>query len=1093
MNRETIFALQYELIQRAIEVPDVNQQLVFLLARLQTIFKANCALYLKRDTDKSMQLVLNAVVDDEVLKAHLGEVMNLPEEFDGLEDGGSVIVGPQCGTILLDNRYKYAVLFPLGSVGCVVLLAHQIISYDVDECAITAFESMGGVLTLLDVHSRERDSSNSAEQSLSEAQHQSELANAAKSEFLTRMSHELRTPLNAILGFTQLFEFDDNLTQLQLDNIKEIERAGYLMLELVSEVLDLAKIESGRIEISKGKVLLSSVLDECRSLVLNQASQRHIHLSINENCQQLYVQADQIRLKQVLINLLSNAVKYNRPGGQVKVECVGLSATRCRILISDSGAGIPPEKMKELFQPFNRLGVESAGVEGTGMGLVITKKLVELMGGIVGVESEQGVGTTFWFELQAEPTSPRVVPDTPLIESPGKSQELHILVVEDNPVNQDLLRQQLKLLGHRSDVVPHGRAALEIWQQGGYHCILSDCNMPVMDGYEMTEEIRRQELGSPRRIPIIAITANLGEREQERCHASGMDEVLSKPLDIKKLGELLVKLVGKEALIEEASPITASEAQPTPAIDPHFLANLVGGNMELRQRVLDKFLETTPASLEEIDAAIQARDGKQLKFVAHRLKSSSRSMGGNAMGDCCQQLEHAGLDANWVQVERLREELGGLWQALYDCFNGVPLKEGEVTDSHAVVIDDIDLNGLRVMILEDDEPIIEQLEMMLQGFKIHDIDCIMDGADGLLLLDDPGKQFDVLICDLNLPGMDGIEFLRHLAERQFQGGVILMSGEELRVLNSVASLATAHRLNILTALHKPVGKASLLDALQRYQAQPKKVAGQRSGSSPISLEGLKEGLEKGYVDVYFQPKVSVSNRQVIGVEALARWNDPIKGVIGPWAFIGVAEEEGLIDELTFAVFEKAMKWGGEWRKLGIDLKVAVNLSMDSLGRLELPEYFVETAQQHQMLPSMVMLEVTESRLMDNITAVLEVLTRLRLKGMALSIDDFGTGYSTMEQLKKIPFSEFKIDRSFVHGAVSDHQARAILESSITLAKKLGMNTVAEGVEDEEDWQLVKELGCDQVQGYFVSPPMPGEQFIDWLKRWNQQYLSGEVK
>mgnify|MGYP000583790805 CR=1 FL=1 len=355
---------------------------------------------------KLMENVVEMEIGENVFNFHGSDDCYYEEWFDELEEGVAQLTGPQLGTVLLDNRYQYGMLLPLGGVGCITLLSTQAMPFDDGEELREALEAMGALLTLLDDHCCERERSCDVERSLSEARLQSERTNAAKSEFLTRMSHELRTPLNAILGFTQLFEFDDNLTPRQLDNIKEIERAGYLMLELVSEVLDLAKIESGRIEIMMDKVSLNEVLDECRSLVLNQAAIRDVQLSICASCDSLYVYADPTRLKQVLINLLSNAIKYNRPGGQVELACVGVSASRCRVLVTDSGTGIPANKLNELFQPFNRLGVESAGVEGSGMGLVITKKLVELMGGEMGVESQPGAGTTFWFELQTDAAIP---------------------------------------------------------------------------------------------------------------------------------------------------------------------------------------------------------------------------------------------------------------------------------------------------------------------------------------------------------------------------------------------------------------------------------------------------------------------------------------------------------------------------------------------------------------------------------------------------------------------------------------------------------------------------------------------------------------
>jgi len=227
---------------------------------------------------------------------------------------------------------------------------------------------------------------------------------------------------------------------------------------------------------------------------------------------------------------------------------------------------------------------------------------------------------------------------------------------------------------------------------------------------------------------------------------------------------------------------------------------------------------------------------------------------------------------------------------------------------------------------------------------------------------------------------------------------------------------------------------------------------------PITAQELEEGLENGALQVVFQPKISVATRELVGVEALARWRHPDRGMLGPAAFIPLAEESGKNKALTEAIFACAMAQAGEWHAAGLDLQVAVNVSVDVLDSVDLPERLVASAEAEGINPSRVIIEVTESRLMTDPRAPLEVLTRLRLKGIMLSIDDFGTGYSSMEQLKRIPFTEFKIDRGFVHGAADEPATRAILESSVALGKTLGLKVVAEGLETQEDWYLVAELG-----------------------------------
>jgi EAL domain-containing protein (putative c-di-GMP-specific phosphodiesterase class I) len=391
------------------------------------------------------------------------------------------------------------------------------------------------------------------------------------------------------------------------------------------------------------------------------------------------------------------------------------------------------------------------------------------------------------------------------------------------------------------------------------------------------------------------------------------------------------------------------------------------------------------------------------------------------------------------------------------------------------------LEFLRVLLVDDDEFVLDFVEDMLHGLGVKSVSRSLDGNAALAAIDGAIRPLQLLICDLNMPGMDGIEFLRHLADRGFEGGVILSSGSDKRVIKTVESLVQAHKLQFLGTLQKPVEEAALLTALINFTGlEPKANYGPIQELSP---EEIRAGLDAGQMETFFQPKVTVADRRVVGAECLVRWRHPERGLIQPAAFISVAEEHGLIDDLTMAVFHKAMGHLKEWTCLGHDLKVSVNVSMDNLDRLDLPEVFADIVRQAGVETGRVILEMTESRLMSNIVTSLEIITRLRLKGFDLSIDDFGTGYSSMEKLKQLPFTELKVDRSFVCGASRDSVARAILESSVQMGHALGMSVVAEGAETQEDWDLLVAVGCDEVQGYFVARPMPAEDFIAWKTRW----------
>ena len=396
---------------------------------------------------------------------------------------------------------------------------------------------IGGINMLVDITERRR-----SELELIKAMAAAEKANLAKSEFLSSMSHELRTPLNAILGFAQLLETGTPTpTNNQIIKLQQITKAGWYLLELINEILDLALIESGKLSMSQEPVSLAAIILECQSLIEVQAQQRAIKLIFHPFDEPWFVYADRTRVKQILINLLSNAIKYNRPQGFVEVKCTLASPELIRIAVNDNGDGLPSEKLAKLFQPFNRLGQENGTEEGTGIGLVVTKKLVELMGGTVGVESTVGVGSTFWVELIRDHTpQPASKSAMPLeLDRPRINPEQHtLLYVEDNPANLMLVEQIMSEHSHLIMLsAVNADQGIALARTHLPNIILMDINLPGISGIQALKTLRDDPL--TQHIPIIALSANAMPRDIEKGLKAGFFRYLTKPI---KVNEFMVAI-----------------------------------------------------------------------------------------------------------------------------------------------------------------------------------------------------------------------------------------------------------------------------------------------------------------------------------------------------------------------------------------------------------------------------------------------------------------------------------------------------------------------------------------------------------------------
>jgi EAL domain-containing protein (putative c-di-GMP-specific phosphodiesterase class I)/AmiR/NasT family two-component response regulator len=389
----------------------------------------------------------------------------------------------------------------------------------------------------------------------------------------------------------------------------------------------------------------------------------------------------------------------------------------------------------------------------------------------------------------------------------------------------------------------------------------------------------------------------------------------------------------------------------------------------------------------------------------------------------------------------------------------------------------MEIARLRFLVVED-----QGFQRWLVGNLLQDLGAkaVLSAGDGvaaLEILKSADPPIDVVVSDLDMPGMDGMELIRHMAQLNLSARLVLVSSLEGRLIATVETMARAYGVNLLGAIQKPLTANKLrgLIASHLVSAQQPNVA-----ETVFTAEEIAQGVHAHQFEVYFQPKVEIKSREIRGAEALVRWRHPDKGLILPKAFLETVEETGLIDELTREIVTDAARNCREWRSGGIDMTVSVNLSILSLSDATLADRMTALVKDAGLECRHVTFEITESAAARELGTKLENLSRLRMKGFGLSIDDYGTGYSSLQRLSRVPFTELKIDQSFVKNASTLASNRALVESSLELAQKLGITAVAEGVDSHADWELLLALGCPLAQGYLIARPMQAGEFTEWV-------------
>lgn len=390
-----------------------------------------------------------------------------------------------------------------------------------------------------------------------------------------------------------------------------------------------------------------------------------------------------------------------------------------------------------------------------------------------------------------------------------------------------------------------------------------------------------------------------------------------------------------------------------------------------------------------------------------------------------------------------------------------------------------------VLVVEDHPFQRSMIVRMLHAIGVQEVFEAADGRQALALIEN-NASIDLMLCDLDMPEMDGMELIRHIGETKRSIAILISSEKSKSLLHSVEMMAKAYSVNIIGSIEKPLNPLLLKELITQYSFTNKSQCTPPIAQS-FSLEEILHGIQQKQFEPFFQPQLNLTTSEIEGTEALARWRHPEHGVVSPYSFISTLEQSGNIDELTFLMLERTASACRNWHEHGFKIKASVNLSLVSLTDTKIADHITQIVRSTGLHPSRLILEITETASMTEIAPALENLSRLRMHGFGLAVDDYGTGFSNLKQLTRIPFTELKIDQSFITGCATDSALLSIVESSVNMAHRLNIRCIAEGVETRSEWEILKTIQCNIAQGYYISMPLEENLFLEFCAAKNHHF------